>query len=449
MVATGFGGSRTSGRKGRRLFFRRKKHLTQIPDGFDLNDRPKVAVIVETTIPPVSRANLRMYWLAKGLIRGKKAMVNMIAPSMDLKSRRSYFVEWIWMNQFPGFARLLYSKLRLPVRIWHFLASIISIVILELWYRRSFGKGFAAIHAWNPLAGLSAVIAAKLIRVPALVDFTDFYSDIARTDMPLLSRPLARLENYVLKEAAAVFVVSEALRAHLIKTHHLQAGKVFVVPDGTDSERFRPDIDASSVREKLDVPENAPLLVFHGDIKNDDGVDVLCRALALVLEKRPDARLLILGGGGPYFDGVIKPLIDELGVGRAVIRPGWIPHDDVPVWLNACDIGAMTMRATLNHDHYLSFKLFEYWACGKPVVCTRLKAIGEIVKHGENGLVVDNEDHVGFAEALLELINDPEAAGHMGRAGRELVEREYDWREIMKKECLLYTRDILGERQAV
>lgn len=222
-----------------------------------------------------------------------------------------------------------------------------------------------------------------------------------------------------------------------------------MVPDGTDSERFRPDIDASSVREKLDVPENAPLLVFHGDIKNDDGVDVLCRALALVLEKRPDARLLILGGGGPYFDGVIKPLIDELGVGRAVIRPGWIPHDDVPVWLNACDIGAMTMRATLNHDHYLSFKLFEYWACGKPVVCTRLKAIGEIVKHGENGLVVDNEDHVGFAEAFLELINDPEAAGHMGRAGRELVEREYDWREIMKKECLLYTRDILGERQAV
>ena len=144
------------------LFFR-KRPGAPVPPGFDLWNRPKVGILVETTIPPVSRANLRMYWLAKALLAEKKTMVNMVSPSKDLATRRSYFVEWIWMNQFPGWAKHLYSKWRLPVRIWHFLASIISMVILVVWYKRERCPGFAVIHAWNPLAGLAAVISGFLM----------------------------------------------------------------------------------------------------------------------------------------------------------------------------------------------------------------------------------------------------------------------------------------------
>jgi glycosyltransferase involved in cell wall biosynthesis len=426
------------------MFFLRKKAPPLIPPGFDLDSRPKVGILVETTIPPVSRANLRMYWLAKALIAEKRAMVNMVSPSKDLPSRRSYFVEWIWMNQFPGWAKHLYSGWRLPVRIWHFLASIISLVILEIWYRRSYGQGFAALHAWNPLAGLAAVIAGKCIGRPVFVDFTDFYSDIARTDMPLLSKPLVWLENYVLRQARYVFVVSRQLRDHLARVHGLPPEKIHIVPDGTDSETFRPDADAAGVRARLGIPEDAPVLVFHGDIKHDDGVDILLEAMARVVAERPDARLLILGGGSPYFDAVCRPLIARLGLTRNVVLPGWIPHQDVPGVLCACDIGAMTLRATLNHNHYLSFKLFEYWACGKPVVVTALGAIGEIARDRENALVVPSDDAAGFARAFLALIEDRELAARLGRAGRELVVREYDWREIMKRETAVYTGEFLG-----
>lgn len=426
------------------MLFSKKKHLTQVPPGFDLDSRPKVGILVETTIPPVSRANLRMYWLAKALITEKRVMVNMVSPSKDLASRHSYFVEWIWMNQFPGWARHLYSKWRLPVRIWHFVASIVSIVILELWYRRSFHRGFAALHAWNPLAGLAAVIAGGLIRRPVFVDFTDFYSDIARTDMPLLSKPLVWLENFVLRKAHHVFVVSNQLKEHLVRVQGLPAAKIHVVPDGTDSETFRPDCDTTGVRARLGIPEDAPVLVFHGDIKNDDGVDILLEALAKVVAEYPEARLLILGGGSPYFDTVCRPLIEKLGLTDNVVLPGWIPHNDVPAVLCACDIGAMTLRATLNHDHYLSFKLFEYWGCGKPVVVTKLKAIGEIARDGENALIAQSGDVDGFARAFLRLIEDKALAAHLGRAGRELVVREYDWREIMKKETAVYTSEFLG-----
>jgi glycosyltransferase involved in cell wall biosynthesis len=421
----------------------RKTAAQNVPEGFDLERHPKVAIIVETTIPPVSRANLRMYWLAKGILAEKKALVNMIAPSRDLSSRRSYFTEWIWMNQFPGFGKALYGTFRLPVRLWHFLASIVSIVILEYWYRRARARGFCAIHAWNPLAGMAAVAAGAIIRRPVFLDFTDFYSDIARTDMPLLSKPLVWLENLVLGRARKVFVVSQEMREHLVTKKGLPPEKVVVVPDGTDAGTFKPGLDGAAVRRKLGLPDETPLLVFHGDIKHDDGVDILLRALAEVVKTRPDARLLILGGGGPYFDSAIRPLIAKLGLAQNVVTPGWIPHQEVPAYLNACDIGAMTMRATLNHDNYLSFKLFEYWGCGLPVVVTRLRAIGRIVKDGESGLVCPSEDVTAYAAAFLRLIEDRDAARRMGAAGRALVERDFDWRAIMRREAAEYTKDIL------
>jgi len=421
----------------------RKTVTANVPEGFDLERHPRVAILVETTIPPVSRANLRMYWLAKALIAEKKAMVNMVAPSQDFTSRRSYYTEWIWMNQYPGFGKRLYGTLRLPVRLWHFLASIISIILLEFIYRKHNARGFCAVHAWNPLAGMAAVIAGKIIRRPVFVDFTDFYSDIARTDMPLLSKPLVWLENLVLSQAQRVFVVSDVMREHLITVKKLPPEKVVVVADGTDSQVFRPGLDGTAVRSKLGVAPEAPMLIFHGDIKHDDGVDVLMHVLAGIVKARPDTKLLILGGGGPYFDSVIRPLIASLGLDANVLTPGWIPHQEVPAYINACDIGCMTLRATLNHDNYLSFKLFEYWACGLPVVVTKLKAIGKIVKDGENGLVCLSEDVDAYVAAFLRLIEDRELAKRLGSAGRKLVEEEFDWRQIMKAEIAHYTKSIL------
>ncbi|MDT8445834.1 MAG: glycosyltransferase family 4 protein [bacterium] len=411
--------------------------LNQTPDGFDLDRKPRVAILVETAIPPVSRANVRMYWLAKALIEDHRFMVNMISPSYNLKTRKSYFTEWIWMNQFPGWSCHLYSALRLPVRIWHFVASILSVMVLQTWYKLSGYPGFAYVHAWNPLAGLAAVLAGKLIKRPVFVDFTDFYSDIARTDMPLLRVPLIWLENYVLRQSEKIFVVSEAMREHLQANLALDTDKIVIVPDGTDAQRFRPGLDTIGVREKLGVSDEAPLLVFHGDIKHDDGVDMLIRTLAKIREKHPDTRLLVLGGGS-YFETEIRALIEELGQTEAVITPGWIPHEEVARVLNACDIGCMTMRATLNHHKYLSFKLFEYWGCGKPVVCTRLEAIGQFMRDGHNGLVVDDEDLEGYVAAFLRLIESPDQARQIGSAGRQLVEQEFDWREIMKREVACF-----------
>lgn len=87
----------------------------KVPEGFDLESKPRVAILAETTIPPVSRANIRMYWLAKALIADYRFMVNMISPSHNLKTQKSYFTEWIRMNQFPSFKLFEYRGCGKPV----------------------------------------------------------------------------------------------------------------------------------------------------------------------------------------------------------------------------------------------------------------------------------------------------------------------------------------------
>jgi len=79
-----------------------------------------------------------------------------------------------------------------------------------------------------------------------------------------------------------------------------------------------------------------------------------------------------------------------------------------------------------------------------PVVVTRLKAIGRIVEDGVNGLVCPSEDVEAYAEAFLRLIGDRALAKRLGASGRDLVERDFDWRQIMKKEVAEYTPEVLA-----
>jgi len=396
--------------------------------------KPIVGIIVETTIPPVSRANLRLYRVAKKLKEKYNVQINMVTPSTTPFSRKSVYMEGIFMNQYWGASVLLYSFLRLPVRIWHFIATIFSFLYLHKFYKDR--NGVRLLHAWNPLAGFCAVVIGKRIKRPVFVDFTDFYSDIARTDMKLMASLLLKIELFVLKNAEIVFVVSEEMVDKLAEIG-IAKDKIKVVPDGTDDQMFHPNVSCAWIRKEFDIKEEDPLLIYHGDIKYDDGVDILFKAFALVLKKQPNARLLLLGGGGSYFKKLSK-LLDELKLRNSVILSGWVPHDTVPQYICASDIGVMPMRKSLNHDCYLSFKLFEYWGCGKPVVSTKLKAISKIVKDGVNGYTVESEDVEGFAQGIIKLIENREQAKEMGMAGRKLVEEEFNWNTIMEKEVQFY-----------
>lgn len=387
-------------------------------------------LIVESSFPPVNRANLRLYRLAKVLVK-KGYEVYLISPSKLPWSRKNLDYQNIKVRQYFGFERYLYSKLRILVRGYHLIACIWTVIF------SNFKNRFDVLHAWNPLAGLAAVLAGRIIRKPVLIDLTDFYSDIAKTDSNKLTAGfLKKVELFVLRQAKKVIVVSEEMKERLV-FEGVASEKIEIIEDGVDKEMFNPNINGREIKKRLGLFNNEPIIIYHGDIKPADGVDVLFNAFKKVLVKVPKAKLLIVGGGSDYFNN-LKNMGRELGIYNSAIYTGWVEHSEIPKYLAASDVGAMPMRATLNHRCYLSFKLFEYWASGKPIVTTRLDAICQIVKDGQNGLIVSPENIEELSQALIYLLKNPEKARQMGINGRKLVEEKFDWDLLMEKEAKLY-----------
>lgn len=354
----------------------------------------------------------------------------MIVPSFLPHCRYKQRYSGINVHQFPGFSQFLYSRVRLFVRSLHLLLAFLSALKLH----KKTGLRFA--HAWNPLAGLAAAFFAKFTGLTFFIDFTDFYSDIAATDSPIMTPVFRRIERFVLHSASKIITVSDVMRRAISHLYEVPLDGIHVIPDGTDAEMFRPEADGSRVRRLLGLTDE-PLLVYHGDVKPPDGVDVLLKAFRIVVEKQSRTKLMIIGGGGSYFAG-LKDLAQELGIGSAVIFTGWIPHADVPEYLAAADVGVMPLRATLNHRCYVSFKLFEYWGVGRTVVVSRVDALSAIIQNGVNGILVEPEDVESLAMGLLEVIRDYGKARMMGVNGRKLVEERFNWQSLMSEEVRLY-----------
>jgi glycosyltransferase involved in cell wall biosynthesis len=390
----------------------------------------KVLLLPETTFPPVSRANLRLFQLGRELVR-RGYSVEMLVPSTLPHKGKSGTYEGIEVYQFPGFHALMYSRLRLLVRLYHLLATVLW-GIYRVWRRK-----IDIIHSWHPLAGFAAVLIGKATRRPVYVDFTDLYSDLAIYDSPLLVPFFRFIETKTWRWSEKVIVVSEEMR-RVVAERGVPEEKISIIPDGGDPKTFHPGVSSERIRKKYRL-EGCRVCIYHGDIKHFDGVDILLEAFSKVKKEIPEARLLILGGGGPYFERKIRPMARRGGLQEAVIFTGWVDHGEVPEYIAASDVGAMPLRETLNNHLFYSFKLFEYWGMEKPVVASKLRTLSTIIRDGVNGLLVEPGNPEVLAEAILALFKDPERARKMGFEGRRLVERDFNWAVLMSKEADLYS----------
>lgn len=146
----------------------------------------------------------------------------------------------------------------------------------------------------------------------------------------------------------------------------------------------------------------------------------LLDAAAIVLEKHPEARLLIVG------DGELRPSLEDqarrLGVADKTAFAG--TRLDLPRILNAMDISAL---ASVDKEG-LPVILVESCLFEKPAVMSDVAGIREIIRHGETGWLAPPRDHEALAEALCDALDDPVRAASMARAARDLAAREFDVR---------------------
>jgi glycogen(starch) synthase len=176
-----------------------------------------------------------------------------------------------------------------------------------------------------------------------------------------------------------------------------------------------------------------PVLLYVGRLAPQKRLDILLRAFARVLDRLPQTRLVLAGTGSE--GGTLQALAVELQIEAEVEFLGRIPPESVRELLNTATIFVMS-----SIYEGLPMVALEAAQMARPVVATQVGGIPEAVRHGDTGLLVEPEDPVALAEALLSLLSDPEQAAAMGRAGQEQVSEQFTIETTAARYDQLYNR---------
>lgn len=202
------------------------------------------------------------------------------------------------------------------------------------------------------------------------------------------------------------------------------------LPPGVDIERFRPDpASRAELRTRYRLGER-PTVVCVSRLVPRKGQDMLIRALPSI-RQRVDGAALVIVGGGPYL-GALRRLAERYGVGEHVTFTAGIPADELPAHHAMADVFAMPCRtrgAGLDVEG-LGIVFLEASATGVPVIAGRSGGAPETVRHNKTGLVVDGRSVNQVADAVAELLADPDRAAAMGAAGRDWVTAHWQWDKL-------------------
>ena len=233
---------------------------------------------------------------------------------------------------------------------------------------------------------------------------------------------------FVFKHGCSQIVADASVIKHQLVEHGVNPAKIEVIGSAVDLERFKPPHDRTKFRREIGVADDSPLIGNVGMIRPDKGQLELVKAAQLVLEKRPDARFVIVGQGtGILKRGInVRNAIDRAGLGDKIIMAGY--RWDTPDVYAACD---MIVIASLRTEAS-PIVLREAFASARPVIATKVGDIPEIVRHGENGLLIEPGNPQALASAILQFISDPQLAAHCAADGFRYATENFSFDKMME-----------------
>ncbi len=214
----------------------------------------------------------------------------------------------------------------------------------------------------------------------------------------------------------AFIAVAEPHGRYLAEREGCPEHKVRVIPNGVDLDRFRPRWPDEALREELEIAPGAPVVGIIAALRPEKHHELFLQAAALVHEAIPQAEFLIVG------DGPQRAKLEMLAVGLPLDESVHFAgtRRDVPKVLSLLDVLAISSHMEAN-----PVSILEAMACEKPVVATRVGSIPETVADGETGHLTEPGDARQLADRMIELLQNPDRAAAMGRAGRERVIRHW------------------------
>lgn len=194
-----------------------------------------------------------------------------------------------------------------------------------------------------------------------------------------------------LQQAATVITVSAALKERVVKLG-VEDERVAVQHNGVDGSRFFLR-DRKEMRDKLGLAQDLKIFCAVGRLSHEKGGDVLLNAIKALRDQNKTNFLLTLVGNGAM-EAELKAQAQALGIEEYVRFCGERSHQEIPMWISACDVLCLPSRREGCPNVVL-----EALACGRPVVAARVGGVPELL-NACNGLMVPSEDPKALASGL-------------------------------------------------
>ncbi len=276
------------------------------------------------------------------------------------------------------------------------------------------------------------VILSKLLKIPLVVEI----NGIVEMEMQLQGRHVSSIRKRIgknlrrlfFKQTSKIVVVSSGVKEDLVNSYNIAIENVEIIPNGANTTLFRP-MDQQNTKREIGLKPEKKYACFIGNLAPWQGVEYLIKAAPFVIKYIPEVMFLIVGDGTVRKE--LETRVKEMNISDYFLFTGSVIYDRVPYYINASDICISIKKPVLPGS---PLKVFEYMACGKPVIATKKSAYGfEILEEFGAGLLVDQDNPEEISNAITYLLKNPEESKKMGIAGRKVVIDNYSWRNTALK----------------
>lgn len=299
------------------------------------------------------------------------------------------------------------------------------------------------VAASNHLTGLPALIAARRLGIPFFYEVRGLWEVTRLSREPAFAETVnywlqRHLEAAVALEAEGVFTLTGALRDELV-AREVPAEKIRLLPNACDPERFEPLPRDRALQAELGFPEGVPVIGYIGTFVSYEGLEDLAAACGRLKAQGLAFRLLLVGnedasgsGRGEITEAIQRAAVKH-GFQDWLAMPGRVPHEVVPAYYSLIDIAPFPRKPLPVCEMVSPMKPLEALAMEKAVVVSDVRALAEMVRDGETGLLFRKGDVDDLTDKLVQLVKDSALRRSLGRNGRQWVQEERTWRIVADK----------------
>lgn len=243
----------------------------------------------------------------------------------------------------------------------------------------------------------------------------------------------AAIEKIAAPFCDKIICISDAEKQSALDKNICKAGKLQVIFNGVDVDAYKAGAHGVVKRADLGIPDDAFVVGMVGRVSPQKAPDVFIRMAKLVNDKIPNAYFIIVGNG--MLENEIREYAEEQGFSDRLNITGWV--DNPMSYVELFDVGCL-----LSRWEGFGLALPEYMMAGKPIVATSVDAIPNIIKDGENGLLVNVDDYQMACDKVLKIWEDEKLKKMLIDNGIHTVNSRFDARRMGKEHEEMFSREM-------